>query len=365
MSVFSPGDRASRKRLPDPGPGSLLALIAPAGYGKSALLASALGNRNRPALLLALQDWHGDVNAIHDALQRAFSPLVATANGASAEWSADNGSWMSVVWPRLRAALDKQPSLFMVDNLEQLIDEGARQALETVIRDLPDSCIVIVAGRRMPVGFGQATGRQVLELGDQFLTMSPSEVFDLFGSLDLNAEPRLHPLTLGWPAAVWTGVHLVRSGRPITVAALAERLKPYLEEEVFAGLPKATLRLRWSDFSAGQVSSCSTKRAVRTIPLPSPAVWRWNPSRWSSCGRGESTSSSHRSWPTTSSSSSEADRHQSGTASWRRFWPHSRDRATTNRPSPSPATTSAEVSSRHTSSDMGWAALWPGGVACC
>jgi LuxR family maltose regulon positive regulatory protein len=242
MSVFSPGDRASRKRLPDPGPGSLLALIAPAGYGKSALLASALGNRNRPALLLALQDWHGDVNAIHDALQRAFSPLVATANGASAEWSADNGSWMSVVWPRLRAALDKQPSLFMVDNLEQLIDEGARQALETVIRDLPDSCIVIVAGRRMPVGFGQATGRQVLELGDQFLTMSPSEVFDLFGSLDLNAEPRLHPLTLGWPAAVWTGVHLVRSGRPITVAALAERLKPYLEEEVFAGLPKATLR---------------------------------------------------------------------------------------------------------------------------
>lgn len=242
MSMFSGGDRVSSKRLPDPGVGSLLALIAPAGYGKSARLTSAVGNRNRPAILLTLQDWHGDVSALHDALQLAFSPVVASANGASADWSVDSSSWMSVVWPRLRAALEKQPSLFMVDNLEQLTDERARQALGAVIRDLPESCIVIVAGRRLPIGLGQATGRQVLELGDQFLTMSPSEVFDLLGSLQLKSEPQLHPLTLGWPAAVWTGVDLVRRGRPVTVAALAERLKPYLEEEVFAGLPKATVR---------------------------------------------------------------------------------------------------------------------------
>lgn len=236
----------------------LVTVVAPAGYGKSTLLAlwHADPGRRRVLAVLTVDGRDNDPVVLWSEIIAALAAAVPDPSWAaparllrqsSPDIDAD-------VLPALRAALTQAaepPGVTLaLDDLHLVTEPACHQQLAALTAILPPDCQLLLATRHqppVPLARVRANGR-LLELGPAQLCLTESQAAALTGTvsgqtLPVDALHALTEITEGWPAAVYLAARALR-GRPDAHAVLSRltsirSVDEYIAEEILDGLPPA------------------------------------------------------------------------------------------------------------------------------
>ena len=190
----------------------VISITAPAGYGKTTLLAQWAADDPRPFAWVSLDDRDNDPAAFLTYLSAAadgIRPVDArvfrgAASGADSLWT--------VGLPRLGAALAAigKPMVLVLDDVHELRHRDCIDALEPIAKHLPDGAQLVLSGRAderlIPLARLRAAGR-LLALGPAELALSDSEAKGLLAEAGVKVSQAeassLNERTEGWVAGLY------------------------------------------------------------------------------------------------------------------------------------------------------------------
>jgi LuxR family maltose regulon positive regulatory protein len=229
----------------------IVSVVAPAGYGKTTLLAqwaerngqafawvSVDESDNDPKVLLAYVA--GALNEVEPVGQRVFDALASPA-------SSIRGS----VVPRLGAAFAAMtsPVVLVLDDVHLLHDSECRAALSVLADHVPAGSRLVLAGRAEPplrIARLRAEGK-IIEIGPHDLALGPQEAGSLLRAAEVvlgEAEvAELHRRTEGWPVGLYLAALYLKEGGSLPDAAASfggddRFVSEYLESELLARISK-------------------------------------------------------------------------------------------------------------------------------
>lgn len=190
----------------------LVAIVAPAGYGKTSVLSELEATDRRPNHRLALDPWHDDpilliydivacledLECVPSGLRETFDPGPSEPNLAG-------------LLPSLATALERavEPFLLILDDVHHVTSAPALTVLTTIAEHLPPGSQLVLASRArpaLPLGRLRAH-RLLLELGAEDLAMTSTEASSLLDTAGVPVEPSelaaLLDRTEGWPAGLY------------------------------------------------------------------------------------------------------------------------------------------------------------------
>ncbi|TXS95341.1 hypothetical protein FV139_05445 [Parahaliea maris] len=235
-SLFSAIDTAT--------PARLLCAAAPAGYGKSILLAQLYGRLLQVGVAtawLTLDQADNDLSRFLGFLGRA----LASAGVETGNIERYSGSDRTLQILDALAAARHRFTLF-IDECEAINSSAVLACLRQLIEHLPPGGQVVLATRTVAdMGLSRWRGRgEVVELGVEELRFSEDEAHQLVESVcaarfsqgDLQA---LHQATEGWPVALWLAAQVLRNAPDRkhmagSFSGSTQVISDYLSEEVFA-----------------------------------------------------------------------------------------------------------------------------------
>jgi LuxR family maltose regulon positive regulatory protein len=222
-------------------------LHAPAGYGKSVLLAQWARTDPRPFAWVTLTHVHDDPGVLLTAIVEAFEPIepLEPAVIESLQTSRPN---LDVVVPRLERALRERrvPAVLILDELEHLGSPSSLRLVEALLGGIGGESRLALATRAVPpihVSRLRAEGRlTVLETRD--LAMTPGEARRLLAAagvaVDAAEVETIVAKTEGWPVALYlAGISRggAEAGLPDAGFGGDERnLVDYIRDELLATL---------------------------------------------------------------------------------------------------------------------------------
>ena len=236
--------------LESAGPVPVVTVVAPAGYGKSTLLAQWAERRQPRSAWISCDDGDNDPAVLLTGLAVALTRLGAVDSGLVAHISR-NADVTAV--PTLMEAIDPEaePATVVLDHVEAVVNQECQYVLTEFALRLPPGWQVVMASRHalpLPLSRLRLQGRLV-ELTAQDLAMSPDEAEALLdrlggGTAGERAET-LVELTEGWPIGLYFAGLAVRTGaRPVTAissGAVDQFVDGYLRAELFAQLSPAEI----------------------------------------------------------------------------------------------------------------------------
>lgn len=229
----------------------IIALVAPAGYGKTTLLAQ-WAERRQPRLAWISCD--ADDN---DPATLLSSLAVALARVGPIDRSVfrrlASGADVTVV-PRFMAAIAEIPTPVAValDRVEAISDKGCLDALAEFALSLPGGWQVALASRhplQLPLGRLRAQGR-IVEVTARDLAMGPPEAGSLLGLAGLAIPDvgirELVTRTEGWPTGLYLAAAEIKADATrweSWLAAPGDRryLSGYLRSELLDGMSTAEM----------------------------------------------------------------------------------------------------------------------------
>jgi LuxR family maltose regulon positive regulatory protein len=204
----------------------LVVIVAPAGYGKTSLLAEWAKQDERPSVWLALEEWHDDPIRLTREIMVALEevePVDASLPKALDESEPELGP---IVLPALAVALEcrHRPIVLILDDAHSLTSPGALQVLATVAEHLPPGSQLVLASRTrpaLPLGRLRAHGA-LLELGAGEMAMTHTEAASFLRAAGVRVRAAeldtLMERTEGWPAGLYLAVLSAREGPDPSVA---------------------------------------------------------------------------------------------------------------------------------------------------
>ena len=204
----------------------LVLLVAPAGYGKSTLLAQWAERDTRPFAWLNLDQSDNDPVQLLSSVTSVLhaSGLVPAKRGRR--------GLRELLLRSVESATT--PFVLVLDDLQVLTDEEALRILVALVDHLPLGSQLALASRAepaLPVG-GLRARRMVTEIRAADLTMAPSEATPLVAGAAVAATPeRVEALTRrteGWPAALYLTALSSADGDAL--------VREYARDEIFPGL---------------------------------------------------------------------------------------------------------------------------------
>jgi LuxR family maltose regulon positive regulatory protein len=289
--------------------GSLTLVAAPAGAGKSALLASwiAAGRAPGPVAWLSLDTDDADRRRFWRAVLEALARATGDEAVAALAVSPREPVSMDLVLPGLVDALAgrEQPVVLVLDDFHEVVD-AVQEDLERLARFPPPALrIVIVTRADSPIGLGRLRldGR-LTEIRAADLAFSLDEASALFDALGIALAPvdleRLWRRTEGWAAALrLAAVSLQHHPDPRAFiehfAGTDVTISDYLLNEVLARQPPQlrafllrtsvvdTLSAELADALTGTTDghaslACLERGGVLTAPLDEHGTWhRYHP----------------------------------------------------------------------------------------
>jgi LuxR family maltose regulon positive regulatory protein len=246
-----PRPRLSR-RLQE-GEAATILLSAPAGYGKSTLLAEWMALEGRPLAWLTLDPDDEDPDRLLSRLLQALQLLAGGARAhepAPAAESADLAADLDALRALASAVGCREEGVVLVlDDVHNAGSRASSAVLAALLEARPGRLQVALASRSEPtLGLGRlrAAGR-LLQLGPADLEMTGYEAGLVLSATGLDlGEPdlaRLVDYTEGWAAALYLAAISLRS-RPDAGADVVEavrespEIRAYVLEEVLAPLPR-------------------------------------------------------------------------------------------------------------------------------
>jgi LuxR family maltose regulon positive regulatory protein len=228
----------------------VVAMSAPAGYGKTVLAAEWAKRDPRPFVWLSVDRHDNDPTVLLTYLAVGLDrvePIDASVLGVLASRGA---SVSQTVLPRLGAALASKalPVVVVLDDVHLLHDQQGLDAVAVLVDHLPPGSQLAVTGRGeppLPLARWRAEGR-LAELGPAELAMSPAEARSLLSAarveLPEGEVAELTRRTEGWPVALYLAALAHKSagqpGNPGFAFTGDDRfLADYLHAELLAHLP--------------------------------------------------------------------------------------------------------------------------------
>ncbi|MGY1700492.1 LuxR C-terminal-related transcriptional regulator [Geodermatophilus sp. SYSU D00766] len=238
-------------RLRDARGAPTVAVVAPAGYGKTTLLAQWSGADDRSFAWLSLDPHDDDPLVLLTHLAVAVDRVHPLPAGVLDALRMPGTSLQATVVPRLGAALARptRPFVLVVDDVHHLRDGPSLDALVTLVGHARGGAQAALAGRAMPVPLARlrAEGRAV-DVGTDDLAFSGPAAGSLLraagADLPDDEVAALARRTEGWAAGLYLAALARtapgRSGTP--GAGDGDRLAAeYLQEELLSGLPPRDL----------------------------------------------------------------------------------------------------------------------------
>jgi LuxR family transcriptional regulator, maltose regulon positive regulatory protein len=208
-----PRDTVARERLTDRLRGAhteAVLLHAPAGYGKSVLLAQWARTDPRPFAWVSLTEAHDDPAILLTAIADAFEPIepIEPTVIDTIQTSRPN---LDVIVPRLERALRERrvAAVLVLDELEHLESPASLRLIEALLGGVGGDSRLALATRAVPpihVSRLRAEGRlTVLETRD--LMMTPGEARCLLAAAGVAVDDAevetIVARTEGWPVALY------------------------------------------------------------------------------------------------------------------------------------------------------------------
>jgi ATP/maltotriose-dependent transcriptional regulator MalT/DNA-binding SARP family transcriptional activator len=245
----------------------LTTVVAGAGFGKSTLLASWVGEVNSAWYCVTAEDAslatlaRGVVDALRLRVPGIPAELAAVLSGSRGpDAELDEAGRAQAFVAALAQSLQEQLSrdlVLVLDDVHELGDaRGAATLVEALCRQAPPTLHLLLASRsEPPFPIGRLRGQgQVVELGGSDLSFTPDETAELVAHI-AGASTAAHAAALwsatgGWPAALRLAVEALRELPPERwEEALAGVRRPggslyaYLAEEVFGREPEEVREL--------------------------------------------------------------------------------------------------------------------------
>jgi LuxR family maltose regulon positive regulatory protein len=255
----------SKLRVPEPRPGSvwrtalvnrlratrsspLVTLVAPAGYGKTTVLAQWANRDDRQVAWLSLDERDDEPVVLLRHLAAALDELEPVGPEVLQALAEPGESvWTSAV-PRLTDALESlRPCAIVLDNASLVHSKSSVDLLAALVDHLPPGSTLLLAGRaepRLPLAALRAAGR-LLELGPIQLGMTEREAEQLVRATGLELTPQeLETLLLqgaGWPAGLYLGALAIDESGDSYFGGDDRYLSDYFRTSCLQGLSRATL----------------------------------------------------------------------------------------------------------------------------
>ena len=224
-------------------------VIAPAGYGKTTLLAEWAARDARPFARVTLTRAHRDRLELLSAIAAALESIEPLGWEVFEALTSGRHDAADVALQRLVRVLDKRarPVVLAIDDLHVLPARAVWPVLETVGQALGPGSQIAVAARGdagLPVG-RLRTHRSSIELRSADLAMTRSEAAALLRAAGVAPEPdevlALVQRTGGWPAGLYlAALSLSDQGPGARAEAFSgddRYVADYVNEELLAGLP--------------------------------------------------------------------------------------------------------------------------------
>jgi LuxR family maltose regulon positive regulatory protein len=198
-------------RLNDGRDTPLVAIVAPAGYGKTTLLTEWVQQDERPSTWLALEQWHNDPVLLTHEILVALEDLELVYGHLAEVLGVPEPDLASTILPALANALEAldRPVVLVLDDAHAVTSASALLVLTTIAEHLPFGSQLILASRAhpaLPLGRLRAH-RALLELGAPDLAMTRSEAASLLRTARLRVASTdvdtLLERTEGWPAGLY------------------------------------------------------------------------------------------------------------------------------------------------------------------
>ena len=235
--------RASGRRV--------VGVSAPAGYGKSTLLAQWARAEDRQVVWVSLDRFDDDPAALLTLLASAY---VRVSPG-NADLVADMGglgvSVLGRAAPRLASALRTSPApfVFMLDDLHELRSPDCHDVLSVVISGIPPGSQLVAASR-----FEQPHLPRLRASGDTLELRANDLVLDAAGTEQIFAQAHLRlsretaaavtERTEGWPVGIYLAAVIANDtdGAALTVSGDDRYVADYLYRESLSHLSEDTQR---------------------------------------------------------------------------------------------------------------------------
>jgi LuxR family transcriptional regulator, maltose regulon positive regulatory protein len=203
-------ERLTRQLLAEPRP-STVAIVGPAGYGKTVLLADWAARETRDVAWLTLGDYDNEPSVFLAYVAAAIDRIGPIDPDIGSALVARGSRILAMAVPRLASELHRRrrPGLLVLDDVHRLVDRTCLDALAALLELLPPGFQVAIAARTAPdLPFGRLrANRQLLEIGRDQLAFDADETRTLAARTGcrLNREQAeaLAERTEGWAAAIY------------------------------------------------------------------------------------------------------------------------------------------------------------------
>jgi LuxR family maltose regulon positive regulatory protein len=206
----------------------VVSVTAPAGYGKTTLLAEWANRDPRPFAWVSLESRDSDPVAFLTYIAAALDgidPVDPAVFRAAA--SAADSLWSTGV-PRVAAALASMPKPFVLvlDDVDKVHDQNCRDALLSLTKSLSPGSQIVLSGRSepdLPLARLRAAGR-LHEVGSADLSLSDAEARSLLSAAGVSVSEaqaaELNDRTEGWAAGLYLAALAIQESKASAAEAI-------------------------------------------------------------------------------------------------------------------------------------------------
>ena len=200
---------------------SLATALAPAGYGKTTVLAQWADRDSRPFVWVTIDD-DDDDPLVLVALRR-----VGNVPGSAhrlvrlrPDRIRRTARLRRRLPTRIGAPAAEEPFVLVLDNVHLLRSRQSARTVSALAEHIPDESTLVLAGRalpRLPIARVRTSGR-LLEVGVEELALSRREVELLLRAVDVDYDAedvaKLTDRTEGWPVGAYLAALALKDGSP-------------------------------------------------------------------------------------------------------------------------------------------------------
>jgi LuxR family transcriptional regulator, maltose regulon positive regulatory protein len=203
-----------------------VSVVAPAGYGKTTLLAQWAERSGQAFAWVSLDERDNDPKVLLTHVAAALDAVEPVGRRVFDALASAGSSVPGSVLPRLGAALASMtsPVVLVLDDVHVLCNRECRAALPVLADHVPDGSRLVLAGRDeppLPVPRLRAEGR-ILEIGPRDLALTHEEASSLLReagiTLGRDDAAELHRRTEGWPTGLYLAALSLREGGSLSDA---------------------------------------------------------------------------------------------------------------------------------------------------
>ena len=225
----------------------IVSVVAPAGYGKTTLLAQWAERNGQAFAWVSVDEADNDPKVLLTYVAQALNAVEPVGSRVFDALASPASSVPGSVVPRLGAAFSAMtaPVVLALDDVHLLHNSECRSALSVLADHVPGGSRLALAGRSEPpvrVARLRAEDR-ILEVGPGDLSLNRDEAASLLRAarvvLGADEVAELHQRTEGWPVGLYLAALSLREGGSLDSAAISfggddRFVSDYMESELLA-----------------------------------------------------------------------------------------------------------------------------------